>query len=100
MGCKVNLWKAVKVTKNLNSETIPTNLTLVGVPVAEGCADESLGNFFSEKIKSNVSRTVINRNNVYNGKCILLVQNRNFMTKNDVELYMADLNGKRSEGFD
>ena len=40
------------------------------------------------------------RNGVYNGKCKLLVQNRNFMMKNDVEQCMADLNSKKSEGFD
>ena len=39
------------------------------------------------------------RNGVYNGKCKLLVQNRNFMMKNDVEQCMADLNSKKSEGL-
>ena len=30
MGKKVNLWKAVKLAKNMNSESIPTSLTLGG----------------------------------------------------------------------
>ena len=30
MGSNVNLWKAVKVAKNLNSDSFPTNLTLGG----------------------------------------------------------------------
>ena len=33
MGSNVNLWKAVKVAKNLNMESIPTNLTLGGCPL-------------------------------------------------------------------
>ena len=36
MGSKVNLWKAVKVAKNLNSESVPMNLSLGGVQVPEG----------------------------------------------------------------
>ena len=79
---KVNLWKAVKLAKNLNSESIPTSLTLGGgEPVAEGCVAESFGSYFSEKTKQKVSWTGVDINHVYNGKCKLLVQNSNFMTK-------------------
>ena len=69
-------------------------------PVAEGCAAESFGSYFSSKIKLNVSKAKVVSNRVYNGKCKLLVQNRNFMTKNDVELCMSDLKNKKCEGFD
>ena len=48
MGSKVNLWNAVKVAKNLNIDSIPTNLTLGGVPIAEGRAAESFGNYLTE----------------------------------------------------
>ena len=41
---------------------------------------------FSEKIKSNVARARVNAGGVYNGKCKLFVQNRNFMTENDVKV--------------
>ena len=91
MGSKVNLWKAVKVAKNLNSESIPTNLSLGGVPVPEGQVAESFGNYLSQKISTNVDMTVVDSRGVYNGKCKLVVQNRNFMLKSDVELCMVDL---------
>ena len=33
-GNSGNLWKAVKRSKNINSETIPKNMTVAGLPVA------------------------------------------------------------------
>ena len=54
-----------------------------------------------DKIKGNANKAMADRIGVYNGKCKLLDQNRNFMTKkDDVELCMADLNRKKSKGFD
>ena len=53
-----------------------------------------------KKIKSNVARAHVNLNGVYNGKCKLLVQNRNFMTENDVRICMSELKNKKCEGFD
>jgi hypothetical protein len=100
MGSKVNLWKAVKVAKNLNLDSIPSNLTLSGVPIAEGTAAESFGKYFSSKIAANVAKARVGEIGVYNGKCKLLVQNRNFMMGHDVRTCMADLKNKRSEGFD
>ena len=35
-----------------------------------------------------------------NGKCKLIVQNRNFMTKKDVEECLLDLKIKKCEGYD
>ena len=55
---------------------------------------------FSEKIKLNVARARVNANGVYNGKCKMLVQNRNFMTMNDVKACLSDLKNKKCEGFD
>ena len=55
---------------------------------------------FYEKIKSNVTRTKVNASGVYNGKCKLLVQDRNFMTENDVRICMNELKNKKCEGFD
>ena len=39
-------------------------------------------------------------NGVYSGKNKLIVQNRNFMTRMDAEICMADLNTKKCEGYD
>ena len=94
MGSKTNLWKVVKVARDLNLDSIPANLTLGGIQVAEKDAAESFGSYFSNKIKSNAAQAMLNRNGVYNGKCKLIVQNRNFMMNSDVEQCMADLKTK------
>ena len=77
-----------------------SSLTLRGLPIPEDCVAESFGNYFSEKVRINISKANVDQTNVYNGKCKLIVQDRNFMTKNDVKLCMLDLINKKSEGFD
>ena len=46
-----------------------------------------------------MSKTVIS-DSLYNGKCKLIVQNRNFMLEKDVLECMNELNNKKCEGFD
>ena len=99
-GGNINLWKAVKKAKNVNVDTIPTNLTLGGTPIAAGQAANSFAHYFHDKVKLNVNKTSVNVNGVYNGNCKLIVQNRNFMTENDVKECLAELNSKKCEGFD
>ena len=100
LGVKGNLWKAVRVAKNLNPNDLPSNLTLGGGPVAPGDIANSFARHFSDKIKMNVNKTNVNMNTVYNGKCKLLVQNRNFMLESDVKECMLALPRKKCEGFD
>ena len=57
-GGNVNLWKAVKIAKNLNLDRVPLNLTLGGIPVAPGQAAESFGGHFSDKVKENVDNNL------------------------------------------
>ena len=54
----------------------------------------------SQKVNSNVSKARVNAGGVYNGKCKLIVQNRNFMTLNDVKICLDELSNKKCEGFD
>ena len=63
-----------------NTETVPKELTLGGLPVAPGQAASLFAGYFATKVRENVSRTVIDLDNVYNGKCKLIVQNCDFMT--------------------
>ena len=37
---------------------------------------------------------------IYNGKCKLILQNRNFMQKSDVKKCLDELSNKKCEGFD
>ena len=88
MGNKGSLWKAVKVARDLNVDSLPKNLTLGGKLIAEGDIANSFAGYFNEKVIINVEKTKVYEN-VYNGKCKMLVQNRNFMTKNDVCGYVV-----------
>ena len=54
---------------------------------------------FHEKVKLYVAKTKVVINNVYNGKCKLIVQNRNFMTEKDVTECLNDLPIKKCEGY-
>ena len=76
----MNLWKSVKIAKNLSGETLPMNMTLNNQPVAPGTFAESFAGHFSEKIRLNSIKAKLDAN-VYNGKCKLIVGCRNFMTK-------------------
>ena len=99
-GQKGNIWRAVGVAKDLNSEAIPANLTLGGASVDPLQVASAFAKHFAEKIKSNVNKTHVNANGVYNGKNKLMVLNRNFMKENDVKLCLNELMNKRCEGFD
>ena len=99
LGGSANLWKAVKLAKNIVTNELPSDLTLVGVPVAGGDVANSFAKHFSEKIKLNVSKARVNLNGVYNGKCKIIVQNRNFMQKSDVSKCLNDLTNKKCEEF-
>ena len=56
-GGGANLWKAVKLAKNLVANELPSDLTLGRAPVAPGDVANSFARHFSEKIKLNVSKT-------------------------------------------
>ena len=68
-GQNGNLWKAVRVAKDLNQDDIPGNLTLGGIVVEKSSVASSFAKHFSEKIKANVAKTTIDANGVFNGKC-------------------------------
>ena len=97
---KGNIWRAVGLAKDLNLDAIPTNLTLGGKNVNPHEVAGAFAKHFYNKIKVNVAKTRINTDGVYNGKCKLIVQNRNFMTEKDVMLCLSEIKNKKCEGFD
>ena len=99
LGPNTNIWKAVKLAKNICLHDIPLNMTLGGVNVPPADIANAFASFFSKKIKTNSDMASI-KDNVYNGKCRLIVQNRNFMSANDVEICLNELSSKKCEGFD
>ena len=99
LGPNTNIWKAVKLAKNICLHDIPLNMTLGGVNVPPTNIANAFASFFSKKIKTNSDMASI-KDNVYNGKCRLIVQNRNFMSANDVEICLNELSSKKCKGFD
>ena len=99
-GNKPNLWKAVKAAKDLSPDEIPRDLTLGGVPVEQSRVADAFAGHFNAKIQVNANKAIVKPDCVYNGKCKLIVQNRNFMTPNDVNECLNELKNKRCEGFD
>ena len=55
--------------------------------------------FFHKKVPNLVSQTQP-KDTVYNGKNKLIIQNRNFMTNDDIKECMITLKSKRCEGYD
>ena len=94
IGGGFNLWKAVRIAKDLNSESIPATLNLNDVPILPGSSAECFAEHFNDKIKTNVNQWKLDPE-VYNGKCKLIVDNRNFMSKLDVKVCMSLLNSAK-----
>ena len=99
LGPKTNIWRAVKAAKDLSSVGLPTNLTLGGVPVLRGTFANTFATHFHSKVVTNTRKVKV-KSTVYNGKCQLIVANRNFMTPDDVKCCLYDLSNKKCEGFD
>ena len=100
MSKKVGLWKAVKAAKNLNVECLPNNMTLGGNLVAGSDLVDAFACHFDSKVRAAVTLARVDPNGVYNGRCQLIVQDRFFMDKVDVEECLNMLNNKNCEGFD
>ena len=74
-------------------------MTLAGVEVPPAKTADAFAKFFQDKVLAHSSKALI-KDDVYNGKCKLIVQNRNFMCCNDVKACLNDLTSKKCEGFD
>ena len=98
-GHKINIWKAVKVAKNICPADIPSNFTLGGISVAAGSFANSFAEHFHSKVFTNIQKSKV-KSSVYNGKCQQIVANRNFMKYDDVKSCLYDLSNKKCEGFD
>ena len=86
-SCQGNLWKAVNVAKNLVVNNIPCNLTLAGIPIATKEIPNAFARFFNEKVTLHAQNTRVDPG-VYNGKNKIIVQNRNFMQYNKINIMM------------
>ena len=88
----------IKILKQLLRQS-PAVQTIYGQKVCPEMRAQKFVEFFSGKVEDHVKSSIID-NHVYNGKCRLIVANRNFMTKSDVKECMLSLKNKKSEGYD
>jgi hypothetical protein len=94
-----SLWKAVKVARNINVNTIPDKLCINGTQIKDSEKAEAFATFFDEKIKS-VLNTVNIKEDHYNGNTIVNSEDKMFMDKIAIIEVMKSLKPKNSEGFD
>ena len=59
LGPKVNLWKAVKIAKDVCPSEIPQNLTLGGKSVEARNAAACFSKFVDDKIKLNLGKAKV-----------------------------------------
>ena len=66
------LWKAVRLARDLNPDSIPMDLKVRGIPIPHGLRAESFAKHFIDKVNMNANKTKVDQN-VYNGKNNLIV---------------------------
>ena len=98
-GNSKTLWDAVKKAKDCNIDTIPDSLTLNNVPIAQANHAQAFANFFSNKVNSIVTQSVID-DNVYNGKKLFDCPSSPFMSNDNILECLKDIKIKNCEGFD
>ena len=75
---------------------IPYKYLLANVtPVADSLTVHAFAGYFSRFFLITVKKARVNSNEVYNGKCRLIVQNRNFMKESNVKECFLELSCKK-----
>ena len=98
-GNNKSLWDAVKIAKDQNTDELPDEMNIDGMPIPTNEIAEEFAKMFEQKVKDIESTTNIN-DGVYNGNRKINEQNKNFMTASDVRKAILSLKLKNSEGFD
>ena len=60
VGPKTNIWKAVKLAKDLCLPDIPTYLTVGGIPVTAGTFAVSFATYFHNTVTCNMAKVKVN----------------------------------------
>ena len=98
-GNTESLWKAVKLARDVNVCGLPNKMFSGGELVMEPELSEKFGKFFDTKIKEVLSTVSIDEE-VYNGRQLLIAENKMFMDEASIKECIMSLKPKNSEGFD
>ena len=77
-GNTASLWKAVKIAKDVNTDTRPGKMHHSNVPIAGVVLPDSLAAFFNKKILD-IAKDVPVKDGVYNGTKKINSENKMFM---------------------
>ena len=98
-GNSSSLWKAVKIAKDLNIESLPKTLFEEGAEIHTDQVAERFANFFDTKIKNIINSTEVD-DGVYNGSNKAKSEVKFFMDPLSVKECMQSLKVKNTEGYD
>ena len=98
-GNSSSLWKAVKIAKDLNVESLPKTLFEEGAEIQTDQVAERFANFFDTKIKNIINSTGVD-DEVYNGSTKAKSEAKFFMDPLSVKECMQSLKVKNTEGYD
>lgn len=96
-GNSKSLWTAVNIAKDINTHSIPSNMTLAGSEIQTKDQPEAFANFFLNKILSN---NIVVEDSVYNGKRKILSPELMFMTPENIKECIKTIKVKNCEGHD
>ena len=98
-GCTQSLWRAVKIARDVHVSNLPNKMFVGGEEVPKTKLSEEFATYFDKKIK-NILSTVSIEENVYNGRQLLITEEKMFMDENSIRECLLSLKPKNSEGYD
>ena len=98
-GDSKSLWKAVRVAKDLNPESIPPNLTHLSTPIPPTLIPDAFADIFDKKVNDIHNESIIDPL-IYNGKRKINAVNKFFMSESDIMDCIKTIKIKNCEGID
>jgi hypothetical protein len=98
-GNQKSLWDAVKVAKEEDALSMPTDMTIDEEKITKGKVAETFAKHFRTKVSSIIESTNINTG-VFNGIKLFDAEDSNFMTEENVNKTLRGLKIKNCEGYD
>ena len=94
-----SLWQAVKIAKDMNPNSIPSNLTDSTIPIPNSHIPDAFADYFEKKVNDIYNEAKIDPQ-IYNGKRKLNSENKFFMTETDIIACIKTIKIKNCEGID